>query len=234
MTPKLKAKLAFAGVATAVAAGTVVLSKDFRAPDATPSADRKEAVNRAEKADRMEFAALPQSVARANKAHAEVTALATATVTPLMTGAVRSVTIDGPDFGDVMDPAPATKTAERTGPIDGPDFGDVEDSATATAETAELRTGPIDGPDFGDVEDTATTRAVTSAKAVDDAKPSRTRKVTPRTVAAEPERGPLVIIPGYADATPDGPSAIVPSRAPAPAKRSTNIATDPSDARPVK
>jgi len=231
MTPKLKAKLAFAGVATAVAAGTVVLARDFRAP-ATP--DLQEAVNRAEKADRMEFAALPQSVARAGKENAAEAPLATATATPVMTGAVRSVTIDGPDFGDVMDPAPVTTTAERTGPIDGPDFGDVEDPPTTPAETAELRTGPIDGPDFGDVVDPVTTPAVTTAKTADDTKPSRKRAAAPRAVAAEPKRGPMVIIPGYADATPDGPSAIVPSRAPAPAKLSTNIATEPSDTRPIK
>lgn len=232
MTPKLRAKLAFAGVATAVAAGTVVLARDFRAPDAAP--DNQETVNRAEKADRMAFAALPQSVARAYKANPVEPAVTTATATPLMTGTVRSVTIDGPDFGDVMDAAPVTSTAARTGPIDGPDFGDFEDPASTPAETAEFKTGPIDGPDFGDVADEASPRAVATSKTTEDPKPVHKIEAAPRKVAVEPRPGPMVIIPGYADATPDGPSSIVPSRAPAPAQRSTNVTPDLSGTDPLR
>ena len=259
MTSKLKTKLAFASVATAVAAGSVVLAKDFQAPDAAPAPDRKQAVNRAEKADSLPFARKPQSVARAEKTHPlEMKAAATAAAEPLMTGSVRSITIDGPDFGDVMDPAPMTATAAKAGPIDGPDFGDVEDPASVPAAIAAVRTGPIDGPDFGDVEDPAsvppasaaalkgpidgpdfgnvedveTAPAVTAAKS-GKTKPSRKRNAPRRAAVAKPKRGPMVIIPEGAASTPDGPSAIVPSRAPAPAPRSTNIVSDPSGTNAV-
>jgi len=235
MASKLKTKLAFASVMTAVAAGGAVYANSFYTAEA--ASEIEQAVNRAEKTDRLVFKRVPQTVSRADKGDVLPASYATAEpigADPLTTASIRPVTIDGPDFGDVVDPAPATTTAVKTGPIDGPDFGDVEDAATSPAETAELRTGPIDGPDFGDVEDAPATPVAAAAETTDTAKPSRKRTPAPRTVAAEPKRGPMVIIPGYADATPDGPSAIVPSTAPAPAQRSTNVATDPSDTPPVK
>lgn len=233
MTSKLKTKLAFASVATAVAAGSVVLAKDFQALDAAPAPDREQAVNRAEKADSLPFARKPQTVARAEKTHPlEMKVAATAAAEPLMTGSVRSITIDGPDFGDVMDPAPMTTIAAKAGPIDGPDFGDVEDPASVPPASAAALKGPIDGPDFGNVEDVEAAAAMTAAKS-DETKPSRKRKAPRRAAVAKPKRGPMVIIPERAASTPDGPSAIVPSRAPAPAPRSTNIVSDPSGTNAV-
>ena len=253
MTSKLKTKLAFASVATAVAAGSVVLAKDFQAPDATPAPDRKQAVNRAEKADSLPLTRTPQTVARAEKTHIlEMKVAATAAAEPLMTGSVRSITIDGPDFGDVMDRAPMAITVANTGPIDGPDFGDVEDPASAPATIAAVRTDPIDGPDFGDVEDPASVPPASAAalKGPIDGpdfgnvegvgiapavtakngktKPTRKRNAPRRAAVAKPKRGPMVIIPDNTGSTPDGPSAIVPSRAPAPARSSTNIVSEPS------